>query len=150
MFTERQERLTSDLRGEKKQRQEKRTETERKGDTRGYMIAGQTHKSSINPQGAKDALFSSNRQPSQTEHHHKTYTPSFPLRCAPTVCPVLLYGSFSTPFPCFLILLSFLNITDKELYKIRTPFTPLFLTRPASSKIEPAWTWRCRQLITHS
>lgn len=109
------------------------------------MIAGQTHKSSINPQGAKDALFSSNRQPSQTEHHHKPDTPSFPLRWgapAPTARPVLLYGSFSPPFfVCFLILFfSFLNITAKELYKMRTPFTPLFLTRPPPSKREPART----------
>lgn len=83
MFTERQERLTSDLGEGKKEKageKKKDRETERKGDTRGYMIAGQTHKSSINPQGAKDALFSSNRQPSQTEHHHKPDTPSFPLR----------------------------------------------------------------------
>lgn len=68
MFTERQERLTSDL-GKKEKTGKKDRVTERKGDTKGYMIAGQTHKSSINPKGAKDALFSSNRQPSQTDHH---------------------------------------------------------------------------------
>lgn len=49
-------------------------EKQKNGDARGYMIAEQTHKSSINPWGVKEALFSFSRQPSQTEHHHK---PSF-------------------------------------------------------------------------
>ena len=40
-------------------------------DARGHMIAEQTHKSSINPRGVKEALFSSRGQLSQTEHHHK-------------------------------------------------------------------------------
>lgn len=81
MFTETKERLTSDLpcnRGWEKKEREWETrmqrEKQKNGDARGYMIAEQTHKSSINPRGVKEALFSFSRQPSQTEHHHK---PSF-------------------------------------------------------------------------
>lgn len=134
VFTERQERrLTSDLPCDGGGLEE------RKGDTGGYMIAGQTHKSSINPRGAKDALFSSSRQPSQTEHHHKPYTPAF-LRWRPLLPQsVLSYFMvhFPLPFPSFLIRLSFLNIVDKQLYKIRTPFTPLFLLLPQGTSQNP-------------
>lgn len=59
-------------------RERLRRKKQTKGDARGYMIAEQTHKSSINPRGVKEAMFSSSRQPSQTEHHHKPCPPTSP------------------------------------------------------------------------
>lgn len=75
------------------------------------MIAGQTHKSSINPQGVKEALFSSSRQTSQTEHHHKPRPPShlhLSITTSPIVFALLSFILYSSHF--LLLSLTFLSI----------------------------------------
>lgn len=96
------------------------------------MIAEQTHKSSINPWGLKEALFSSSRQPSQTEHHHKPYPPTSPPSFSWSLQP-LLAQSFShsllSPVLILYICFFFSFYTDSRCYikQIHSASFPLFL-----------------------
>lgn len=77
------------------------------------MIAEQTHKSSINPWGVKEALFSSSRQTSQTELHYKPDPPASGPSSSWSLQPFLpqpLHHSLWTflfPTPCDFNILHF-------------------------------------------